>query len=781
MMRARIIAGIFVMLFAFMPSARSAPTVKEIVIKNTGAGQVEEGFVLAQISLKPGAELDSSILNKDVKTLSASGRFSWVGVDIEPIDGGVRVILSIRNKLLLVKPVTVRGCEYFYDNKILDLMGLQPNDLVDDQVMGVRVQAVIEKYRKDYFPDVKVTWKITELDHARGTAEVAVTVEEGNRSLVKKVEFSGNKVISSGALRKCMKQPAFWNPCWWLRKRSYDEGEFESAKAEIFRLYLAVGYRDAKVSISEVPYDQHANLKVVVKIDEGPLYRFDKMSVRGAKLFPENAFNSMLARKGQPASDEAMRASCQAIQDFYGSRGYVDCSVRPVLDTDDINRIVNVDLVVTEGTPARIGNIKIEGNTKTKDKVIRREVLVYPGEIFNEVKVKRSEKILNNLGYFKTVSSYPVKTLVPDVKDLIFEVEEKSTGQFGVSAGFSSIDKVMGMVELSQANFALFGWPYFTGAGQKLKLSAYFGSVRKYYEISFIEPWFLDRKLSFKTDLFWSEVSYTDYTLWSKGGAITFGKPITKVDRIELQYGIEKEGLSDIADTNAYVSINTGDLYYFSNEKDAFKSSVKLTLVHDTRDSAFLPTRGNRTGIFAGISGGILGLDTDIYQLGASMNQYVPLWLGHVLCFRARCEVVDSYSDTEEVPIMDRLFIGGGRTLRGFDYRDVGPKAISQTDYNSGNFTGTHRPIGGKTFAMATAEYTIPVVSSVRLALFFDVGNVWSDAYDFQFDNLAMSTGAGLRLDFPGFPIKIDYGWVTHKDESITDKAPWVIWIGPDY
>jgi len=785
MMQARIIAGIFLVMFAFLPSAGAAKIVKDIKVESIGPGLPDESFVLSQISTRKGSEIDSSILNKDVKTLSASGRFTSVKADLEPVEGGVRLIVSVCNKYLLAKPIVVKGCKYFYENKILDLIGLQPNDLVDDQVIAVRVQAVVEKYRKDYYMDARVTWKIGELDHAKGTAQVAVTIDEGKRALVKKVQFSGNTVISSGKLRECMKQPAWFNPCWWLKKHSYEEGEFESAKADIFNLYMAAGYPEAKIDISEVPYYQRGGdsfSKVVVRIEEGPPYTFGKASISGITRYPEKDVSDCLfVKNGQPAKTDVIKASAQAVQDFYGSRGYIDCSVKTIMDTDISNRIINVELVVAEGSEVRIGDVKIEGNTKTKEKVIRREILVYPGEIFNSVKLKRSEKILNNLGYFSTVSSYALKTKSSLTNDILLEVEEKSTGQFGVSAGFSSVDKVMGMVELSQANFDLLGWPNFTGAGQKLKLTAYFGSVRKYYEISFVEPWFMDRKISLETDFFWSEVDYSDYTVWSKGATIEFGKPITKVDRVKLLYGIEKEGLSDVADTNAYVVIDTGELYYFSNEEDAFKSTVQLTLQHDTRDSSFLPTRGNRSLLWGSVSGGVLGLDTDIYKLGASVNQYVPLWFGHVFCLRGRCEVVDSYSDTETVPIMDRLFIGGGRTLRGFEYRDVGPKAVSKTDYDNGVFTGTHRPVGGRSLALATAEYTIPVVSSVRIALFVDAGNVWTDAYDFKFNNLATSAGVGLRLDFPGFPIKIDWGFVTHKDSNITEKAPWVIWIGPDF
>lgn len=779
----KIIYGISVGLFiAFCAIAQAGQVVKEVAVKNLGAGHVDEGFVLSHVTIKTGSEIEGIVLSRDVKALLASGRFSWVGTDLEPVDGGVRLTFSVRNKLLLARPVKVRGNDYYREGKIIDLIGLQPGDLVDDQVVGVKVQQIVEKYRKDYFPNAKVTWTINEVDRERGTADVAVKVDEGNRAKVKKVEFTGNIIYSASDLRKSMKQPAWWNPLWWMKKKSYDEGEFESAKAEITSMYLAKGYVDAKVDISETPYDQKGNIKVNVRIEEGPLYKFGKVTLSGATLFPEAELRRfVLAKPGIPASTETLRTSVQGLQDYYGSRGYVDSDVRPVMDTDAAGRVMNVDFSLKEGAQCKIGNVKITGNTRTKDKVIRRELLVYPGEIYDEVKVRRSERIVNNLGYFKIVRSYPTKTLVPDVRDLIMEVEEKRTGQFMISAGFSSVDNVIGMLELSQGNFDLFGWPYFTGGGQKMKITTQFGSRRKYYELSVVEPWFLDRKLSLGGDLYLSDVTYNDYDIERIGFALTLGKPITRADRVELQYSIEKERLKNITDTNAYINVETLEPYFFSNEPDTFKSTVQLTLLHDTRDNPFLPTKGNRTSVFGSLSGGILGLDTEIYQLGLRSNQYFPLWLGHVFSLRGRAEIVDSYGDSDVVPITDRLFLGGGRTLRGFAYRDVGPKAIRRSDYDAGVMNGVHRPLGGSSMMMASAEYTIPIVSSVRIALFFDIGNVWQDAYDFRPDSLAMSTGAGLRLDLPGFPIKIDYGWVMRKDDERTGKEPWVIWIGPDY
>jgi outer membrane protein insertion porin family len=771
------------LLMSFLLPAGAGQMVKDIVIRNSGPGQPDEGYVRTHVSVKAGSGLEPGAISKDVKALLATGRFSWVRTEVETVDGGIRIVYLLSNKYQMVNPVRIQGCDYYRESKFREYLGLYPGDLVDDQVLGTRVKQIIDKYRQDYFPDVKVTWKIDETDRAAGTADVTVKVEEGLRAKVRRVEFTGNKVVSSNILRKSLKQPAWYNPFWWLKKKRYDPGEFEAAKADIVNQYLMRGYVDAKVDIREIAYDR-GNLKVIVNIEEGPVYKFGKITISGGTLFPEKDLKRcVFIKEGIAASSELLRLSVQTLQDFYGSRGYIDAMVRPVMETDSAGHIMNVNLSIVEGTQSKIRNIRIEGNTRTKDKVIRRELLVYPGDVYDQVRVKRSEKIVSNLGFFKdgSVRSYPAKTPVAEEKDLVLEVEEKRTGQFMVSAGFSSVDDLIGMVELSQGNFDLFGWPYFTGGGQKLKLSTQFGSKRKLYEISFVEPWFLDRKLSLGVDLYVSDLSYDDYDIERKGVAITLGKALTRTERIELQYCIEKELLKDISDTNAYANLDSGDTYFFSNEPETTNSTVQLTLIHDTRDNPFIPTRGNRTSIFGSISGGWLGFETDVYKLGIRMNQYFPLWFGHVLSLKARAEVVDTYSDMATVPIMDRLFLGGGRTLRGFEYRDVGPKAVRKSEYDSGLYSGFYRPLGGKSLGMATVEYIIPLVSMVRLALFVDAGNVWSDVYDFQLDDLAVSAGVGFRLDFPGFPIKVDWGHVISKDDPLTAKEPWVIWIGPDY
>jgi outer membrane protein insertion porin family len=407
---------------------------------------------------------------------------------------------------------------------------------------------------------------------------------------------------------------------------------------------------------------------------------------------------------------------------------------------------------------------------------------VVPGDVFDTVKVRRSERIVSNLGYFSHVRSYPLSTDVLSEKDLVVEVEEQRTGQFMMGAGFSSVDKLVGFLEISQGNFDIYGWPYFTGAGQKLKLSAQFGSEKKSYELSFVEPWFMDRKLSAGFDLYRNDVSYTDYDIDRIGGAVNVGKSLPGANRMDFQYRLERVAVTDVADTNRYVYADSPEEeYYFDREEDTINSSVRLSLTHDTRNNPFFATSGTRVRLFGEMAGGPLGFDTDVYSVGVNVVQYIPLWFDHVLSVKARYDTVEEFDDTTEVPIGDRLFVGGGRTVRGFDYRDVGPKVITPGVDSLGNETVYHRPVGGKSRAMASIEYTVPVAKALRLGGFFDIGNAWRESYHLDTHSLASGAGVGLRLDIPGFPVRIDRAWVIEKDDELTDEDEWLVWIGYEY
>ncbi|MBI2438668.1 MAG: BamA/TamA family outer membrane protein, partial [Lentisphaerae bacterium] len=370
---------------------------------------------------------------------------------------------------------------------------------------------------------------------------------------------------------------------------------------------------------------------------------------------------------------------------------------------------------------------------------------------------------LRNLGFFETVNAFPRETLDPALDDLVFEVEEKRTGQFMVGAGYSSVDELVGFIELSQGNFDLWEWPSFTGRGQKLRLRAQVGSQRQDYEISFVEPWFLDRKLSLGVDLYDRTRNNLSkyYNEQRLGTAITLGKPLKGFfQRVNLQYRLEQISIYDVATNAAPI---------FQNDAgDWNDSSLKLTFIHDTRDNVFVPTRGAKLSLAGQLSGGPLGFDVDVYGLEGEGTIFLPVIFDHVLSLRGWAETVQEYADNEDVHVFDRLFLGGPRTLRGFKYRYVSP-------YDQG------QPIGGKSAALASAEYTVPLYKTfLRLAAFYDIGNVWLDAFEFDLLEYNSDIGIGLRLDIPGFPIRLDYAWPLEISGADIERtgARFNFWMG---
>ncbi len=757
------------------PEARKAPVVREVIVRNLGPAALDEGFVRAQISLVVGQPFDQQSVARDTRQMLALNRFSYVNVTAEKLpDGGLRIVYAVLLRQLLVDRPYVTGNEHFRDSRVRTLLGLEEGSLVDEQVLEVAVRKVRDEYHKANYPDAEVKWELDPADCLPGQTHVRIVIDEHRRAGVGAVRYLGNDSLPPSAFRRAMGLRAWYNPIRWFSRDTYDPTEMEMGRLAIRDIYLARGNLDVQVRLRDTERDARGNIVVTVEIDEGQVYRVSRVTLSGVTLFPEADLRRELRLKpGEPASSTAIEATRQALRDYYGSRGYIETDVQPALDPDSAQALVSVHYTLGEGKLTKIRNIHVQGNTRTREKVILRELLVMPGEIYDEVRIRQSERIIQNLGFFSAVRSYPVPGRVEGESDMVLEVEEKPSGQFMVGAGFSSIDKMIGFMEISQGNFDIFGWPYFTGAGQKLRLRTDYGARRKRYELSFTEPWFLDKKLAFGFDLYRSEYDYSEFDVTRTGAALRLGRSLPGPHRLTVQYRLEQVEMDDFDRDVPYEDYVTGDPVVFGAE-DWIKSAGRVTLTRDTRDNPFVPTRGVRAQTFAELAGGPFGFDVEAYSLGAEARRYFPLWFGHVLSVRGEYEIIEEYGSTGELPIAERLFIGGGRTLRGFDYRDVGPKAVPVPP------DGSHRPYGGRSFALASLEYTVPIVPSVRVAAFYDTGSVWKDAYEFDGGALASSMGVGIRLDLPGFPIRVDHAWVLDKDSPITDTDMWVFWIGYD-
>lgn len=751
-------------------TAVGAVPVRDIRVAVIGDVPVSAEQVLAQVGARVGQELDRAALSEDIRALQRAGVFSYAEVRVEPEGDGVALVYRVQGRPR-IRTLRISGADYLGNKKVRTQMEIGSGDLVDNALLGLRAQKVRDAYRKDFFPDARLTWTLVPTVDEAGFVDVTIQVDEGRRAVVRRILFKGNRHARRKELLKAMTQKQSSWLTWINNDGLYEPGHVLADREGIRKVLMDKGCLAATVSEPTFVYVGRKKIDITFVIQEGPVYSLSDWRIRGMKQFAVGeVVGGVVAATNSTAALATIQRSAQNIRDFYGARGYIKTVVEPrvTLDTNAATAAVTYD--VAEGMLAYIQNIEIRGNAQTKDKVVRREINVLPGEVYNEVRVRTSESRVRNLNYFSFVNTYPEATAVSNRFNLVFDLEEQRTGQLMFGAGFSSIDNLIGYVELTQGNFDLMGWPRFTGGGQRLRLRAQIGSKRTDLELSLIEPWFLNRRLSLGLDLFRREASYysDEYDQITTGGSLTLGKPFFAFNRINWIYGLEDINIRDVEDT-------ASDLIK-QEEGGRLKSYGTMELIRDTRNHPFLPSRGFRGSAAATLAGGPFGGESDTYQFTLRASQYVPLWFDHVLNFRGWTSMIKEYGDSERVPLFDRLFVGGPRTVRAFKYRKVGPK------------DETEEPIGGRSAATATVEYTLPVVDKVRLAFFYDVGVVWQDLYEKDLANEAMGDGVifdgyglGVRFDFPGFPIQLDYAWPRDMDDVTSDKGRFSFSIGYSY
>jgi len=748
--------------------------IRDVRVQAIGGVPVGAAQVLSRVRARPGMELDRAEISEDVRRLQESGAFSYVESRLESSpDGGADLVFHVAGRPR-IRRLEITGAEFLGNKKVRKLMEVSSGDRVDGALLGAKSQAVRDEYRKHFFPETRVTWDLVPCEDDPAMADVAIRVEEGERKLVRKIVFRGKKHVSDRDLRAVMVQKQSSWLTFFNNDGEYLAGALLADKDAIERAFWERGYLAAKVSDPVFRRVNKKKIDVFFDVDEGPLYTLDDWRATGVTLFPvDEATKGVVAKKGRVASLSDIEKSAQAIGDFYGARGYIRTTAEPRIRLDAETATARVTYDVREGELAWIQDVDIRGNSLTKDKVIRREISVVPGEVYNAPKVRWSENRVRNLNYFSYVRAYPESTAATNRYRLVFDVEEKPTASMMFGVGFSSVDNVVGYIEFNQGNFDLFDpGSWFRGGGQKLKVRLQAGRERQDAELNFIEPWFLNRKLSLGYNAFWREASYysDEYDQRTVGTSLTLGKSLDAFDRVNLTYGIEDIKIDNIS-TNA-------SAWIFEEEGGRLKSYSTIELIRETRDNFFVPTRGFRGNLFATLAGGPFGGDTDNYAFGGRASQFFPLWLGHVLNFRGGANMVKEYGDSDRVPIFDREFLGGPRSVRAFKYRKLGPKDEEG------------EPRGGRSSAWFTAEYSVPVVKNVRLAAFYDGGIVWQGLFEKEPNEDVPVTGdgvwcdgagVGFRLDFPGFPIQLDYAWPLTTDDMLSDSGRFSFNIGYMY
>lgn len=765
--RLLLLALLFLAPLVLQAQAPQGPIIRDIVVENVGAPSISKERVLANLATKVGQPYSERAAEQDIRALYATGGVSNVRLFAEPLGDGVKVTVLLQGRPV-IEEVLIEGAEQIPLNRVRREISTKVGDVVSEEKIEDDRQKIIKLYEDKNYSEIDVTYRIQEVP-GNNRSRVIFSISEGPKLVVKRITFVGNESILPKDLRKVMKTKPEDLLSFFTKSGRMLPAQVEEDRAAIRTLYQNRGFAD--VDIADIQTQPLANdgVELIVTVVEGTQYRVNQIKLEGVNVVTQDELlGRMKMLGGQLFTPKGMGDDLKALRDFYGTRGYVDMVAMPEVLPSGAGA-VDVTYRIDEGVQSYVNLVNIQGNTRTQDRVIRRELAVKPGDVFDTTLVDVSKKRLENLNYFSRVETPATDTIVPGRKDLNVIVEEKRTGSFNFGVGFSTIDSLLGFAEIQQTNFDVLNWPNFTGGGQRFRIRGQYGLERSDFVVSLTEPWFLGYKLSVGVEGYYRNANFLSavYSQENYGVAFQARKQVWRALSARGEYRIENIRIYDVdnVDQNDFFFEDGFDDDYTGNEnagpviEDAAgtytKSVFTGALTWDTRDSLFLTRRGELVEFTAFIAGGPLGGTVQDYGLSLEFSKYFPLPWDMIFLIKGQVAITNGWGDASGssddgygngVPIFDRLYLGGANNMRGFNFREVGPV----DEYGN--------PIGGNSLAYLTFETTFPIVSRVRGAVFTDMGFVNVDPGDFGTENLNADIGIGLRLDLPIGPIRVDYG-----------------------
>jgi outer membrane protein insertion porin family len=767
---------------AAQSGGQQGPIVRAINIEYLGPKTVSQSVILSNMRTTVGDVYSASSVEEDIRNLYATGFFTNLQIRDEPMGDGVQVDVLVQPKPL-VKQIVINGTKKIKLARVRKEIKSKIGEPLSEERISEDADAIKAYYLGKGYDQVQVSYKI-ETNEDFGRSVVTFNINEGERAFVTQINFVGNDHLTAKELQKVMKTKKKDILSFIDKSGLFKEDQFHTDLDNLRTYYNSKGYIDMSVKDVKYSRDAKGHMQVTIYIFEGIPYTVGKIDFVGNTIYTKEqlrvyrGFKNIRMTEGMIYSPRAftpdgkppntqlptLENDTQRLHDLYGVRGYIDMNVTPVRQANVESGKIDILYQIVENSQSYVEQIIIQGNNRTKDKVIRRELANVSGELYDSVKADQSKKRLENLQYFDKVDISPQDTTVPNRKNMVVTVEEKRTGSITFGAGFSSVDSLLGFVEITQGNFDLFNFPYFTGGGEKFRVKLQYGIDRQDAEVEFKEPWFLEQRISLGFNLFFHNYDFNDddsllgsaedvYSQENYGASVSLARAFGPFWSGSVTYTLQEYDLYGfVANTSPQLLREQG------NRSD---SSIGLDMAYDTRDSVLLTHRGTHADFSAEVAGGPLLGQTEIYKFQVSAQHYIALPYDMILTIAGATGVVNDYGDADEVPLFDRFFIGGSRSVRGFDNRDIGP--VDNNDV----------PLGGDTMAYANIELTFPIMSRVRGAIFNDAGFV--DAQFLHYGDAISegdaAAGLGLRLDLPIGPLRLDYA-VPYKDQGYNRGAP---------
>jgi len=753
-------ASICLVLLAGLPlHARAQSRVDSLEVH--GLRFVAPGRVLLEFGVEKGDVLDSEKVADGIQRLYRTGRFQSVDVNLEPLaEGSVKLILDVREHPKLEK-LTWNGLHKIDQKDLEEKIHLSEGAYLRPLLVSQAEKAIIDFCKEKGFHAAKLE---TTRKETEGGVDLTFTLNEGKKSKVSVVSFEGNEAVSDDRLRKAItiKPKSLLNPLSWFNSNAYQPDSLAADTERLLDYYHQEGYLDAKVlDRAEEFSEDKEHVTVRYRIEEGIRYRFGKISWEGNQVISD----SLIARHfpfevGEDYNGRALDRAKFNLGGEYYNLGYLYSQVK--VDRSFRGDLVDLNLQVYEGPLARVREVIIAGNDKTRDKVIRREVRIFPGELFSREKVERSYRDIFMLRFFDDVRFEPKADPATGDVDLVYRVVERSTGQFGAGVTYSEATSLSGFLQL--------GTPNFLGRGQNLNFNWEFGSRVSSFNIQFVEPWFMDRPISLSGSIYNTRSNlYREYYEDRKVGfSLGVGRPLPWLDqtRVSLSYRLENLDLYDF--TDQYLALG-GSLA----ERDwpQIESSLTLLFRRDSTDSPFLPRRGSNFQLSTQWSGGILGGKLDFQKYEARYTWYQNLSGPFVLRYHQTLGLVDGLNRPSQVPDHERFRLGGNRVLplRGYDDYSIVPD-------------GNSAFLGGRAMTTGTVELVLGIGNSIQIvAPFFDFGDTWNSFSQADFTTLHRSIGFGARVEVPMMGV-LGFDWGYPLDPLIEGEGGrFHFKIGTDY
>ena len=717
---------LLIILFISAPiSAGELPVVTDIEIK--GLRRFEEGAVRAKVSQKVGESLSPEKTSEDIKAIYRMGYFDDVRVEMETFEGGIKLIYVVKEKPTIIR-VQFQGNKKFKDEKLKEKITLTTGAIADTTLINNNALKLMAFYEAEGYYLATIVPVVREV----GEGEVAITyqINEGERVVIRELKIKGNNAISARKIKGVMKttERGIFS---FITSGGYFKGDVMRADiAKIKDLYHNNGYIKVTVREPEIQLiDDKRGMLITIHISEGEQFRVSSVELAGNKAFSEEEIRKLIRLSPKEVfSKEVLQRDIASITELYSNNGYALISVFPDLMPDEEKKETKVVYRINEGDKFRVGTIEIAGNTKTRDRVIRREIILDETDIFDASALKRSHERINNLQFFETVDITPRLDPEEKLANLDIRVKEQPTGSVSVGGGYSTIDGFVVMVDLAERN--LFG------RGQQLRLRGELGGRHSSYNIFFKEPWFMGKPVSFSAGIYRITKEFSNFNRRSTGFEISLGKRFWEYWGTSIAYNFEEVTIFDVKE-DASERIR-------EQEGTATTSSVSLSLTRDTRDSFIAPSRGSRNAIHTTFAG--LGGTNAFLKVLFDSGWFFPAFDVTTIHLRGRAGYATGLFD-KKLPLHERYYVGGIHTVRGLGYGDAGPKDINK------------EPIGGERQLVFNAEYIFPIVSELKLkgVVFFDAGRAYDRGETFGSD-LRYTTGAGIRWISPMGPMRIYWG-----------------------